>query len=165
MAQVRAADSFDKLCGLYNQLASIERHQRRARYKRVRRRGFAAGQEAAPPDGANLTFTLGQNRNLDAKAVESEIKRHLEQTYHQFVGQAVSDMEFGRGKPTSGYPGLLHASAGITGVGSCSVFYRLNEDAQVIRVEGIGHHIDQATYWLDYAAGTLGSSGQKLRIA
>ena len=164
MVQVRAAENIDELCGLYNQLASIERHKRRSRYRRVQRRGFAAGPEAVPPDAADLMFALGQNRNLDAEAVEIEIKRHLEQSCHRFVGQVVNDMEFGRGKPTSGYPGLLHASAGITGVGSCSVFFYINQDMQVIRIVGIGHHIGRATYRLNYADEGLGGSGRTLRI-
>ena len=64
-------------------------------------------------------------------------------------------MEFGRGKPTAGYPGLLHASAGIAGVGSCSVFFYTQPEGKLIRIVGIGHHLDRGTYRLDYASAEL----------
>ena len=110
-------------------------------------------------------FALGRKTGLDAERVEVEIKRHLGQGYHRFVSQAVNDMEFGRGKATSGYPGLRHASAGVAGVGSCSVFYYLDGSGEQLRVVGIGHHVGPAAYRLDYAAGELGAAGRILRIA
>ena len=76
----------------------------------------------------------------------------------------VNDMEFGRGKPTSGYPGLWHVSAGISGVGSCSVFYYLDGSGEWIRIVGIGHHAGRATYRLDYADEDLGDSRRTLRL-
>ena len=73
-------------------------------------------------------------------------------------------MEFGRGKGTAGYPGLWHASAGVAGVGSCSVFYYLEGSGERIRVVGIGHHVGRAAYRLDYASEELGKAGRILRI-
>ena len=74
-------------------------------------------------------------------------------------------MEFGRGKSTTGYPGMLHASAGIPGVGSCSVFYYRDAALQLIRIVGIGHHLDQETYRLNYASRALRRRGQILRLS
>ncbi len=110
-------------------------------------------------------FSLGGKTGLDADAVEDEIKGNLGQGYHRFVSQAVNDMEFGRGKRTMGYPELWHASAGITGVGSCCVFYYLEGSGERIRVQGIGHHVGPASYRLDYASGELGRPGRTLRLS
>ena len=74
-------------------------------------------------------------------------------------------MEFGRGKLTSGYPGLLHASAGIVGVGSCSVFYYADTGQNLIRIVGIGHHLDRETYRLDYAVEELTRCGRTLSLS
>ena len=164
MVEVRATDSIDRLCGLYNRLAGIERQKERARRRKARHKAPSIGVKAMPPDTVP-TFALGQKLNLSAEAVEGEIKRHLSQAHHRFISQAVNDMEFGRGKPTAGYPGLWHASAGISGVGSCSVFYYINEETREIRIVGIGHHAGRAVYRLDYAAEGLGGSGRILRIA
>ena len=92
-------------------------------------------------------------------------KKHLHQRYHRFVSQAVNDMEFGRGKRTTGYPELWHASAGIPGVGSCSVFYYLDTAQNRIRIVGIGRHVGRAEYRLDYTAEELGGAGPILRVA
>ena len=162
MVEVRAAGSIDSLCVLYNRLAGIERQRERARCRKARRGVLAA--EASTP-GTGPAFALGQQRNLDAEAVESEIRHHLAQSHHRFISQAVNDMEFGRGKPTSGYPGLLHASAGIADVGSCSVFFYADAVARVIRIVGIGHHEGGIAYRLDYASDELRGSGRILRIA
>ena len=81
------------------------------------------------------------------------------------MSQAVNDMEFGRGKRTSGYGELWHVSAGIPGVGSCSVFYYLDAARNRIRIVGIGHHVERAAYRLDYAAEELGEAGRILGIA
>ena len=164
MVEVRATDSIDRLCGLYNRLAGIERQKERARRRKARHKAPSIGVKDMPPDTVP-TFALGQKLNLSAEAVEGEIKRHQSQSNHRFVSQAVNDMEFGRGKPTTGYPGLWHASAGISGVGSCSVFYDINEETREIRIVGIGHHAGRAVYRLDYAAEGLGGSGRILRIA
>ena len=166
---VNAAIDMDELCTLYNQLAHIERQKERARRRgrRGRRFGLVAGGAAAPgqSEPVTLVFALEERTGLDADAVEVEIKHHLDQAYHRFVSQAVNDMEFGRGKPTSGYPGLWHVSAGVPGVGSCSVFYYLEESGERIRVVGIGHHVRRAAYQLDYASAELGDVGRILRIA
>ena len=74
-------------------------------------------------------------------------------------------MECGRGKPTAGYPGLLHASAGIAGVGSCSVFFYTEAEQNLIRIVGIGYHLDRGAYRLNYAVEELGGSGRLLRIS
>ena len=166
---VNAAESIDALCVLYNRLAHIERREQRSR-RRGRRPLYPQGQapclqpqervEAATP-----VFALGEKTGLNADAIEGEIKRHLDQKYHRFVNQAVNDMEFGRGKLTAGYPGLLHSSAGVAGVGSCSVFYYQDTEQNRVRVVGIGHHVDRAAYRLDYASAELGEVGKVLRIA
>ena len=163
MVEVRATDSIDSLCGLYNRLAGIERQKERARRRKVRHKPPSIGAIAMPPDTVP-TFALGQKRNLSAEVVEGEIKRHLSQSNHRFVSQAVNDMEFGRGKPTTGYPGMWHVSAGISGVGSCSVFFYADEETRVIRIVGIGHHAGRAAYQLDYAVGELGDSGRVLNL-
>ena len=165
LVEVRASASIDGLCGIYNRLAGIERRSERARRRGGRRRDLVVGVEALPAAVSAPRYALGEKVDLDADALEDEIKDHLEQTYHRFISQAVNDMEFGRGKRTTRYAGLWHASAGIAGVGSCSVFYYVYEETQVIRIVGIGHHIDQTTYRLNYATEELGRSGQTLRIA
>ena len=168
LEDVNASTDIDVLCALYNRLAHIERHKERAR-RRGRRReqlSVAVGALAADPASAGAPlFVLGGREGLDAEGVEGEIRAYLEQRYHRFVGQALNDMEFGRGKRTTGYPGMWHASAGISGVGSCSVFYYSDEEAQRIRIVGIGHHVGRAAYRLDYATAALGGPGRILRIA
>ena len=165
LVEVRASASIDGLCGIYNRLAGIERRSERARRRVGRRREHVVGVEAQPAAGGAPRYVLGKKTDLDADTVEDEIKDHLGQAYHRFVSQAVNDMEFGRGKRTTGYAGLWHASAGIAGVGSCSVFYYVYEETQVIRIVGIGHHVGRATYRLDYADEDLGDSGRTLRVA
>ena len=64
-------------------------------------------------------------------------------------------MEFGRGKLTAGYPGLIHVSAGVAGAGSCSIFFYPKDEGKQIRIVGLGHHLDRRTYRLDYAAAEL----------
>ena len=164
MVEVRATDIIDSLCGLYNRLAGIERQKERARRRKVRHKPPSIGVKAMPPDTVP-TFAPGQKLNLSAEAVEGEIKRHLPQAHHRFVSQAVNDMEFGRGKSTTGYPGMWSASAGISAVGSCSVFFYADEETQVIRIVGIGHHAGRAACRLDYAVEGLGGSGRILCIA
>ena len=165
LAEVRASASIDGLCRIYNRLAGIERRSERARRRGDRRRELAVGVEAGPAAGGAPRYVLGEKADLDAEAIEDEIKGHLKQAYHRFVSQAVNDMEFGRGKLTSVYPGLLHASAGISEVGSCSVFYYLDGSGERIRIVGIGHHVGQAVYRLDYADEDLGASRRTLRLA
>ena len=160
LQSVNVAADIDVLCSLYNRLAGIERVNERTRRRRpVRGRVLVAGAEAAPPG-----FTLGDKLNLDADAVEGEIKAHLAPANHRFVSQTVNDMEFGRGKATKGYSDLLHASAGISGVGSCSVFFYIDTKQNLIRIVGIGHHLDRETYRLDYAIEELGGGGMILRL-
>ena len=165
MEDANAADSMDTLCSLYNRLASVERKQARAPGRSLRRHRPAGRTQAAPGDTGPVMFALGDRKKLDAAAVEEAIKQHLAQTYHRFVSQTVNDMEFGRGKPTSGYPGLWHSSAGISGVGSCSVFYYFDEEQRQVRIAGIGRHLDSETYRLDYAVRDLGGSGRILRLS
>ena len=165
LVEVRASASIDGLCGIYNRLAGIERQRERSRRRGGRRGIFSIGMEQTPASAGAPTFALEGKSGMDEDAVEDEIKGHLGQAYHRFVSQAVNDMEFGRGKQTTGYPGLLHASAGVAGVGSCSVFYYTDAEARVIRIVGIGHHVGRATYRLDYADENLGDSGRTLRVA
>ena len=163
---VNDTGGLEGLCVLYNRLAHIEREKERARrharplLPACAGTSFAGGQAPGLRPQRQLVagaplFALGERTAPDADAIESEIRVHLGQAYHRFVSQAVNDMEFGRGKPTSGYPGLLHASAGIPGVGSCSVFYQADVERQRYRIVGIGHHLDRETYQLDYATGPL----------
>ena len=166
LEDVNTTADINGLCSLYNRLAHIERQKERARRRwPVRGRGLAAGAGAAPAGAASPRFALGDRQNLDADAVESEIRKYLDQSRHRFVSQAVNDMEFGRGKPASGYPGLLHASAGIPGVGSCSMFYYRDAARQLIRIVGIGHHLDAETYRLDYTDKALSGVGSTLRLS
>ena len=165
LEDTNAADSIDTLRRLYNRLASIERQKERARMSKEARRSIPAQGAQVNPPGAAPRFALGGRENLDAEAVEGDIKQHLEQTNHRFVSQAVNDMECGRGKPTAGYPGLLHASAGIAGVGSCSVFFYTEAEQNLIRIVGIGYHLDRGSYRLNYAVEELGGSGRLLRIS
>ena len=167
LQDINATTEMDGLCVLYNRLAHIERREERARRQGRRREALPVtiGPEPVAAEPVAPLFALGGKTELDADAVEDEIKKHLDHAYHRFVGQAVNDMEFGRGKGTAGYPGLWHASAGVAGVGSCSVFYYLAGSGQEIRIVGIGHHVDRASYRLDYATGVLGGPGRILRIA
>ena len=162
---VNLVTDLDGLCGIYNRLAGIERTQLRSGRRSHRRPVSGQGAGVAPPVAGCTVFSLGEKQNLDADAAERVIKQHLAQPFHRFVSQALNDMEFGRGKPTSGYPGLWHTSAGIAGVGSCSVFFYVDTDAPVIRIAGIGHHLDRETYRLDYAVEELGGSGAVLRLS
>ena len=165
MMEVRKADSLDSVCAIYNRLAGIERQQERARRRDVRHGLLPISMSTPAPEGADPRFALDAASELDAEGVEVEIRRHLSQRYHRFVSQAVNNMEFGRGKPTTGFPGLWHVSAGVPGVGSCSVFYYTDGTGKRIRVVGVGHHVGPAAYRLDYAAGELGGVGRVLCIA
>ena len=167
MMDVKKVDSLDGVCAIYNRLAGIERQRERARRRGVRhgRLAISTSTPAPAPEGADPRFALDAASELDAEGVEVEIRRHLSQRYHRFVSQAVNNMEFGRGKPTTGFPELWHVSAGVTGVGSCSVFYYTDGTGKRIRVVGVGHHVGPAAYRLDYAAGELGGVGRVLCIA
>ena len=162
MMDVKRVDSLDGVCAIYNRLAGIERQRERARRRGVRHGWLAISTSTPAPEGADPRFALDAASELDAEGVEVEIRRHLAQRYHRFVGQAVNNMEFGRGKPTTGFPGLWHVSAGV---GSCSVFYYTDGTGKRIRVVGVGHHVGSAVYRLDYAAGELGGVGRVLCIA
>ena len=163
LEDVNAAADLDRLCNLYNRLAGIERQRERVR-RRGRRREVMIMAPAPAQAGAPL-FALGGREGLDAEAVDVAVKRYLEQRYHRFVKQAVNNMEFGRGKHTTGYPGLWHVSAGVPGVGSCSVFYHADEGQARISIVGIGHHVGRAAYELDYAAEELEGVGRTLSLA
>ena len=162
---VNTVADLDGLCRIHNRLSGIERTKMRTGRTLFRRSGLAVGTQARLQAAGPPTFTLGDKQDLDADAVEDEIKQHLEQSYHRFVSQAVNDMEFGRGKPVTGYPGLLHASAGISGVGSCSVFFYVNPERHLVWIVGIGHHLDRQSYRLNYAVEELGGSGSMLRFS
>ena len=167
LEEVNASTDIDGLCSLYNRMARTERQKEQAR-RRVRRRerfSVIPGAPQARPRPGTPVFTLGGKSGLDADGVEDEIRQHLDQAYHRFVCQAVNDMAFGRGKATPGYRGVWHASAGIAGVGSCSLFYSSNEETQRIGIVGIGHHVGSAAYRLEYASGELGGPGRILRLA
>lgn len=165
MGAVNMVTNLDGLCSIYNRLASIERKKLRSGRRPRMRPASCLGAEATRPVAGFAVFSLGDKQRLDADAVEVEIRQYLEPRYHRFVSQAVNDMEFGRGKPTSGYPGLLHASAGIPGVGSCCVFFYPDADARMVRIAGIGRHLDRETYRLDYALEELGGSGTILQLS
>ena len=152
---VNTVADLDGLCSIYNRMATIERKKLRSTRKHAPRPVPGAGDDAALPGACPPVFSLGDKQRLDADAVEDAIRQHLAQTYHRFISQAVNDMEFGRGKPTPGYPGVLHVSAGISGVGSCSVFFSPGDEANPVRIAGIGHHLDRRTYRLTYAAAGL----------
>ena len=153
LEQVNTVADLDSLCTIFNRLAGIERKKFRSGRRPLWRRVQAVG--ALPADVGPDGFALGEKQGLDAEAVENEIKRRLDQGCHRFVSSAVNDMEFGRGKLTSGYPGLLHVSAGVAGAGSCSIFFYPKDEGKQIRIVGLGHHLDRRTYRLDYAAAEL----------
>ena len=88
LVEVRASASIDGLCGIYNRLAGIERRSERARRRGGRHRELAVGVEARPAAGGAPRYVLGEKADLDADTVEDEIKGHLGQAYHRFVGQA-----------------------------------------------------------------------------
>ena len=151
--QVNTVADLDGLCVIFNRLAGIERKKFRSGRRPLWRRVQAAG--ALPADVGPDGFALEEKQGLDAEAVENEIKRRLDQGCHRFVSSAVNDMEFGRGKLTVGYPGLIHVSAGVAGAGSCSIFFYPKDEGKQIRIVGLGHHLDRRTYRLDYAAAEL----------
>ena len=151
LEQANIVADLDGLCTVFNRLAHVERNKIRSGRRQLWRGIPAAARAPAGPYG----FVLGEKQGLNAETVEDEIKRHLEQAYHRFVSQTVNDMEFGRGKPTSGYPRLLHVSAGVPGVGSCSVFFYTQPEGELIRIVGIGYHRGRGTYRLGYAISEL----------
>ena len=153
LEQVNTVADLDGLCTIFNRLAGIERKKFRSGRRPLWRRVQAA--EEPPADAGPYRFALGEKQGLDAEAVEDEIKRRLEQSYHRFVSQAVNDMEFGRGKLTSDYPVLLHVSAGVPGAGSCSIFFYPRDEGKQISIVGLGHHLDRRTYRLEYATAEL----------
>ena len=153
LEQVNTTADLEGLCTIFNRLAGIERKKYRSGRRRMWR-GFQPA-EGPPAYAEPSGYALGEKQALDADTVEDAIRQHLAGSYHRFISQAVNDMEFGRGKPTPGYPGVWHVSAGITGVGSCSVFFTVEDEAKLIRIVGIGHHLDRRTYRLDYAAAGL----------
>ena len=156
LVYVRAAANIDMLYTVYNRLAGMERERRRTRrHRSLRHRLLAAEAEPAPAHTTPHRYAVGKRENLDSGAAEAEIRKHLAPACHRFVSQAVNNVEFGRGKYTPGYPGLLHASVGIPGLGSCSVFYHTDAARQQNRIVGIGHHLDPETYQLDYATDEL----------
>ena len=165
MIEARAAADMDMLSVFYNRLAGMERQRERSRRRPARREVTSALPQAMQQGAGFPEYVLEDRVYRDADSIEDGIKKHLEQSCHRFVSQALNDMEFGRGKPTTGYPDLLHASAGIPGVGSCSVFYYINEETLEIRIVGIGHHLDQETYRLNYASRPLGKRGHILRLS
>ena len=153
LEQVNSTADVEGLCTIFNRLAGIERKKYRSGRRRIWR-GFQPA-EGPPAYAEPSGYALGEKQELDADTVEDEIRKYLAPAHHKFLSQAVNDMEFGRGKPTPGYPGVLHASAGITGAGSCSVFFSPGDEAEPVRIVGIGHHLDRRTYRLNYAAGGL----------
>ena len=165
MIEARAATDMDMLSLLHNRLATVERQRERSRRRPARREVTSALPQTMQQGAGFPHYALEDRVYRDADSIEDEIKKYLEQSNHRFVSQAVNDMEFGRGKPTTGYPGMLHASAGIPGVGSCSVFFYRDAARQLIRIVGIGHHLDQETYRLNYASRALGRRGRILRLS
>ena len=161
---VNEANSPDHLCILHNRLAHLERVRERSR-RGATGAGTSRGRRAPPKPLVDAQFSLQGQTRLKSGQVDQQIKRHLPAKYHPFVSQAVNDMEFGRGKPTQGHPRMWHVSAGVAGVGSCSVFYYNNSETQQIHIVGIGHHLTRSTYRLHYAIAELGGSGSVLKIA
>ena len=161
------------LCKMFGLLTRLQRQRDRARRLRVDLKELDAWATVFHADAVDLeldaqplpadvivpAFALGEKHYLDATAVESEIKQCLRAFCHPFVGLAVNDLEFGRGTPVAGHPGLLHASAGITGLGDCSLFYHVNENQRLITIVGIGYHLGRDKYRLEYASEELGVRG------
>jgi hypothetical protein len=63
---------------------------------------------------------------------------HLPEASRGFASQALNDVVGGGGKAVTGYPNLLHASAGKMNVGSCTLFF----DRTTRDIVGIGEHIE-----------------------
>ena len=123
---VNTVADLDGLCRIYNRLAGIERKKLRGSSRSALYQVLAEGTQAMHPYAGPPAFVLGQKRNLSAEAVEGEIRRHLSQAHHRFISQAVNDMEFGRGKPTTGYPGFVACLGGDLGGGElqCVLLYQ-----------------------------------------
>ena len=168
LEEIDASTDTDQLCNLHHHLAHAERRLARSQ-RRVKPRinvKVEPGVASTPPAADSITFTLGESAGLSAEQVEDAIRQHLDQRYHRFVSQAVNNMEFGRGKSASSLAGVLHSSSGIPGVGSCCVFYSIDEKRPgEILILGIGHHVGRTTYRLAYASEKLGVSGNKVRIS
>ena len=154
---VLATASIDRLCELYDRLTRKERQAGRGRRSYVHELFLAMEVDVKPPYAAATTFALGGKLNLDAEAVEEEIRQYLRAFCHPFISQAVYDMEFGYSEAVEGYPGLLHASDGIYGVGNCSILYYEDAEHNLIRIVGIAY-LDGDIYRLVYASGELGGS-------
>lgn len=172
-AQLKSAvwrtGEIDSLCRLYDLLARVTRQFHRARHLRVDTRpwitwatiyhinaiDFELDAQPVPAGIVIPVFALGEKCGLDYKGIEYEIKQYLRAFCHPFVAGAVNDMEFGRGRPVAGHPGLMQAGAGIHAVGSCSIFYRVNEDRSQIRIVGIGYHLERNIYRMEYASAEL----------
>ena len=157
---VMAGTGIDRLCELYDLLT---RKEWQAGGARRRQGALATRTETIPSDAASPRFELENKRNLDSEAVEKEIRRCLRAYCHPFISQAVYYMEFGYSEAVRDFPGLMHASDGIRGVGNCSIFYYANEDYQLIRIVGIGY-LERNTFRLEYAAGELENCRGKLHI-
>ena len=154
---VLATVSIDRLCEMYDLLTRKERQAGRGRHSYVGEQFLAMGVDAKPPYAATTTFAMGGKLNLDAEAVEEEFRQYVRAFCHPFISQALYDMEFGYSEAVEGYPGLLHASDGIYGVGNCSILYYGNAEHNLIRIVGIAY-LDGDTYRLVYASGELGGS-------
>ncbi len=83
------------------------------------------------------------------------IERRKLRSAGKHVRRPVPEVGDAAALPRACPPGVLHVSAGISGVGSCSVFFSPGDEAKPVRIAGIGHHLDRRTYRLTYAAAGL----------
>ena len=160
---VRGTNSIDRLCEMYDLLTRKEWQIGRIEDSRERQAVLADMGEVMSRDVRSLRFVLGKKQNLEADAVEDEIRQYLRAICHPFISQAVFNLEFGYSDAVADYSGLLHASDGIYGVGNCSIFYYENKDRRLIRIVGIGY-LDRNTFRLEYAAGELENCRGKLHF-
>jgi hypothetical protein len=92
----------------------------------------------------------------DDKEMISKIKSKLPADGHGNINQALNDVILGRGKATTGYTGVLHASAGIAEKkkGGCTLFFK--RSGNTIEVVGVGQHQGSKSYMIYFGMGKEG---------
>ena len=103
-----------------------------------------------------MVYMFGNSKVKTAQALEAKVKAALPQSCKSNASQAVNDAVGGKGKDASkAGTGVLHASAGKTGVSSCTVFFRRLEvhdglETHVI-VDAVGSHDASSSYQIHWS--------------